>query len=430
MVIRVPALRAASAVSLFSLAFAAPCSAQFTAGDVYVASWANKVFKVDPATWTVTTFADATDGLAGPSALVWNEATDRLLVSSFSNSKLFSFDSAGTGTTLYTSTNGLSGPFGQNGLLTTVDGDLYLSNFTKQEILFFPVAGGPATVFADKNDGLKHADGLGFDRCKNLWVADRDGYDLWKVTPAGVATKFDTLKNQVMSIALRPNGDLYVACLYGDLFRYVGGDVTKKTLLLGFGQTLATPVIRFDLDYTKLYYTSSGLGNLLEVDPDTGVTTQRLANGSLGSPLGLEVTGVRRDIGFKPFGSGLAGTGGIMPSLHASGHPVIDHDVTLELRNFIGGGLATVITGDQEGSGPFHGGIGYVDLSHSPIFSTITLPGVAGVPGDGDLDITTTIANDPALDCIDFYVQVICVDLYQPAGFSPSNGLRVTTRSY
>ena len=99
-------------------ALAAPVRAQFVDGDLYVSSYASgsasMIYRVDPATWTVTTFADGSDGLIGVSASVLSPA-GTLLCSNYASSSVLEFDSAGNGAVLYDVSDGLSGPFGENG---------------------------------------------------------------------------------------------------------------------------------------------------------------------------------------------------------------------------------------------------------------------------------------------------------------------------
>ena len=123
-------------------ALAAPARAQFVDGDLYVSDLSSTIYRVDPATWTVTTFADSSDGLNGVSASALSPA-GTLLCSNYTSSTVLEFDSAGNAAALYDSSDGLNGPYGENGLAYSVNGDLYVSNFLNHEILRFP-AGGEA----------------------------------------------------------------------------------------------------------------------------------------------------------------------------------------------------------------------------------------------------------------------------------------------
>lgn len=421
------ALAAAAALAVLAPALAA----QFTPGDIYVASWKHTIYKVDPATWTVTTFADASDGLDGVSGLAWR-ADDVLLALSYSNDTVFSFDAAGVATAEWTALDGIDGPFGQNGLCTSVGGVTWIANWDGRELLVAQPGGAPS-VLTDATGGIAHPDGIAFMPNKVLLVANRDGRDVLKVATGGVAASFDTLPDQPMSIAMHPDGSIYVACLYGDVWKYADHDKKTRTKLVGFGRKLATPVIRFNLDYSKLLYTSSGKGNLLLIDPASGTTQEVLPAGSLGSPLGLEVVGGHADIGIHTFGHADAqpGTGDVVPSLDASGHPVFGSTTTLELRDFVGG--ATVYLGSGGESGPSTNGnvsLG-IDLNGPHTIAEIDVGGTPGVAGDGDLDVSETIANDPALDGVEWFFQAWCFDPTPAnAGVSLTNVLQITTRAH
>lgn len=425
------ALRRGTTILLATALGAAPAAAQWNEGDLLVASWKSTIHRVEPANWSVTTFADSTDGLDGVSALVELES-GALLASSYYNDTVFSFDSSGAATALWTATDGLSGPFGQNGLFATSRGAVYCANFDSQQILEFGGHGAPATVFADAADGVVHADGLDRDPCRRLFVANREGMNVLEILPDGTATVFDTLPDQPMAIALRPNGDLYVGCLYGDVWRYPGGDAGQRTKLLDFGRTLSTPVLRFSLDHSVLYFTSFGKGNLLVVDPDDGSYTEVLPAGALGTPLSIEVAGGHDDLGFLPHGSGTAGSGGFVPTLRASGHPVLLDTITFELRDGLGGARAALLIGPPSGDRPATGGASSsVSSPAMPVLTILPLrlQGATGVAGDGDLDVPIPVGDDPALDCVSFDLQMIGMDPAAAGGFSLSNLLRVTVRS-
>ncbi len=406
--------------------------AQFTPGDIYVASWKKTIYKVDPSTWTVSTFADQADGIDGVSGLIWHP-NDELLVLSYYNDTVFSFDSAGVATAKWTTANGINGPFGQNGLACTLGGLTYAANWDSRELLEIPLGGVPA-VLADSSDSIAHPDGFVAGPCKNLWLANRDGKNVLNVSPAGVVSVFDTLPDQPMSIAVHPDGSLYVACLYGDVYKYPNHAASLRQRLVTFGRKLATPVIRFNRDYTKLLFTSSGKGNLALIDPTTGTVTEVLPVGSLGAPLGLEVVGGHDDIGIHDYGHDQreSGTGDIYPSIDAAGNPVFGATTTLELRDFVGGGLVFVVTGESEKPTTQGNGTFFVDLTPGEYtVLQVTVGGTPGVAGDGDLDYTDDIGVDPALDCVEWYLQAYCDDpTPNNSGYSLSNALRLITRSF
>ncbi|MSP15932.1 MAG: hypothetical protein EXR73_04855 [Myxococcales bacterium] len=426
---RIVAAALSSAALLVAAAPAA--SAQFVPGDLYVSSWKKLIYKVDPNTWTVTTFADLNDGIDGVSGLAWHP-NDELLVASYYNDKVFSFDSAGVATTKWSAVDGLNGPFGQNALHVTVGGIVYVSNWDNQALLEIQPSLAP-TVFCDIADGIAHVDGVVSSAFKQLYLANRDGKNVLRVTIGGVATVFDTLPDQAMSIAMHPNGSIYVACLYGDIYRYTNHNAATRTLWVSNNRRLATPVLRFNHDYSKLYFTSSGKGNLIEIDPLTAAQAEVLPVGSLGIPLGMEFVGGHDDIGIYDYAynARVPGTGDVLPSLNGSGHPVFGFTFTLELRDFVGNGLVHLITAERERQEVLGHGTLYTDISGHFTITDIQLPGTPGLAGDGDLDYSDVIGTDPAIDGNEWWLQAYCDDpTPNNSGTSLSNPIKIVTRSY
>ncbi len=425
------ARRGALPLALLLMAtLARPAAAQFTPGHLFVSGWRKLIYKVDPATWTVTTFADQSDGIDGVSGMAWTPS-DQLLVASYYNDTVFSFDSAGTATTKWTAADGLNGPFGQNALAVSVGGTVWLGNWDARQVLEFQPAAA-ATVFCDAADGVAHADGLIQSPYRMTYVANRDGKNVLRVQPDGTVAVFDTLPDQPMAVAMHPDGSVYVACLYGDIYRYLDHSASRRSLWISNGRRLATPVLRFNLDYSQLYFTSSGKGNLVVIDPTTAAQTEVLPVGTFATPLGMEVVGGHDDIGLHDYGydGRIPGTGDVLPSMDCSGHPVSTFDLTLELRDFVGGGQVHLITAEREVETSYQGGTLYADVTGYHTITIITVGGTPGVGGDGDLDYTDTIGVDPAIDGKIWTLQAYCPDpTANNNGVSLSNAVQVVTRS-
>jgi hypothetical protein len=407
-------------------------AAQLVPGRLYVSGWKTSIWEVDPsdpANWTATLFADASDGLNGASALLCLP-TGELIESNYYDDKILSLDAAGTVTTKWDATQGLSKPFGQNGLATTLAGDVYVSNYGLQQVLLFPASGAAPTVLTDSSKGVVHADGIELDGNDRLMVANRDGMNVLQVLPNGTTRVFDTLPDMPMSIALRNNGDVYVGCFYGDVYLYPHGDAAARKVFLSFGRTLATPVLRFGLDYKHLYMTSSKKGNLLDVDPDTGKYVVVLKDGTFVSPLSIEVAGTRLDIGMGPYGRGVAGTGDLVPSIDAIGHPVSGYSTTLQIRDFVGGAIANLVVCGSPSSSAYKGGTALVQWNDLITILPIQLPGWFGVPGAGDLDWPVQIPSGSVFTDVTYYLQMFALDPQAPVGMSMSNGFRITFREF
>jgi len=233
-----------------------------------------------------------------------------------------------------------------------------------------------------------------------------------------------------MSIAVRDNGDVYVACYHGDIYRYTGGDPARRKLFLSFGRTLSTPVIRFDLDFGRLFLTSSNKGNLVSIDPDQATWTAVLPDGTFSSPVSLEVAGERRDVGLWRYGRGLAGKGGIVPTLDAKGHPVFGETLTLKLRDFIGGATATIVADFAGTHYPSLTGTPPLGLADDSWLIPVQLLGDPAIAGSGHANWSETVPADPALDGTVWRFTAFAPDPDARDGFSLTNSMRITFRSF
>jgi streptogramin lyase len=401
-------------------AFAAPARAQFVDGDLYVSSYSagntSTIYRVDPATWTVTTFADGSDGLSGLSASVLSPA-GTLLCSNHSNSTVLEFDSAGNGSLLYDSSNGINGPFGENGLLYDAIGDLYVSNFAASQILRFPAGGGSSTVFADSADGIVEPDGLAFAANGDLYVANRGTHDVLVIDPSGTATVFDTLPAEPLSIVIRSNGDIYVATFtVPSIYRYPGGDAAQRVLLADFPNNKSNPALQVSLDESVLYFTSGGTGNLIEVDPDTGAQNVVIAAGTLGTSVAITVIGKRHTASWANYGAGLSGTHGV-PFFTSQQDPVLGTSITLDVGNSWGQPTTGILVlGFQQAS--LHTGLGSDLLLIPALLVPISF-------SYGSDSFSGTLPNDPALVGFALDLQAVEADPGAVKGVSFTEGLEL-----
>src|SRR5262245_10672327 len=183
--------------------------AQFQEGHIFVGSFDGVIYEIDPVTFQVTTFADASDGLSGTSAVALTRR-GTLLASNYNTSQVIEFDSGGTGTVVLDASDGLSGPFGENGIALDQAGRVYVANYDPQNILQFQSDYTGGTVFADTSDGVIKPDGLAFLASGDLIVANRGGGGtVLRVAPDGSTTVFDTIPGEdCFSAAVRNNGDI------------------------------------------------------------------------------------------------------------------------------------------------------------------------------------------------------------------------------
>jgi streptogramin lyase len=402
--------------------------AQFQQGRLYVATWGSYIYEVDPVAATATKFADFNDGLNGATSAVF-AGPDTLLVSNYWTDEVFSFDGTAAHTVLLGPANGISQPFGRNGLLFDPEGDLYVNNYGKDVILRVPAVGGSPVVIADANDGLSDVFSLAWHHDGSMLIANFIAAEILRLAPDGMVTSFDKLPGSDFpySIEVRNDGDVYVICLTGNLYRYAGGDPANRTLLMAYPGHAATMAIEFNLDHSALFLSGIASGDLHSVDPDTGVTTPLLAAGTLtGGVEDMVVYGPSCGPRFSQFGAGIAGAGGITPTLDGSGLAVPGGTITLHFRDFVGGAPSLLLVGAAAAKLPGLGGTLHVAPGGAGFLAVgLRMPGALGVPGAGDLDVSNTIVLPPSLACQHLYLQQLALDPAASSGISMTAGLDI-----
>jgi streptogramin lyase len=399
---------------------APPARAQFVTGDLYVTDGTNyRIYRVEPGSWNITTFADYADGdyLNLPSATLFTPY-GTLLCSNCGDRDVVEFDSQGNSTVYENSHAWLVGPFGENGLAYDAAGDLYVSDYLANAIVRRPADGGTPYRFADWSDGIVYPDGLAFAANGDLYVANRDAFEVLKIDPAGNATVFDTLPANPYSIVIRGNGDIYVAT-YGSppaIYRYPGGDAAQRVMHADFSNNSGNVALQLSLDGTKLYFTSNGTGDLWEVDADTGAKTEVIAADQLPGALAITVIGARNSASWANYGAGLAGTLGV-PPFTSQQAPVLGTTITLDLGNSLGQPTSGfLILGFQKAN--LHTGLGADLLVIPALLIPVTF-------SSGAVSFTGTLPNDPALYGLELDLQAIEADPGAVEGFSFTQGLEL-----
>jgi hypothetical protein len=216
---------------------------------------------------------------------------------------------------------------------------------------------------------------------------------------------------------------VYASGYAGNVYRYPGGNPGARTVLTNVGGGTHCP-LAFDPRQTMLYAGSGANGALYVVNPDTGALT--LVATGLGPITAMTVIG---NVGFpghiNEFGQGLAGAGGIVPALHGQGHASPGGTITLGIRDFVGGAQGALMFGLAKGNQNGFGGKIYVSFAAPFFFITLGLPGTPGVPGAGDLDITSYIPNSPLLGGLSLYFQHLARDTAAVQDVALTNGLEV-----
>jgi len=133
------------------------------------------------------------------------------------------------------------------------------------------------------------------------------------------------------------------------------------------------------------------------------------------------------DGNFTTYGSGTAGTGGRVPAAALSGSPQLDGDVILSLSNGRGAAPVLLIVGFARATIPFAGG--QLLVATPWIEVAAALDGTPGVAGDGDLAVTDTVPDDPALIGLVVDVQALVADPAAQKKLALSNGAELTIGS-
>lgn len=127
--------------------------------------------------------------------------------------------------------------------------------------------------------------------------------------------------------------------------------------------------------------------------------------------------------GWMPYGPGLAGTGGFVPTLTGLGYPMVDGLFGLSIAEGLGGATAQIFVGLAAAATPFKGGTFLVD---SPVLqATLALGGTPGAAGVGSLVLPAALPADPLLEGLQLFLQVGLADAGAVRGAALSNGLRM-----
>lgn len=123
------------------------------------------------------------------------------------------------------------------------------------------------------------------------------------------------------------------------------------------------------------------------------------------------------------YGDGLAGTGGIKPSLTATGCPNVGDVFTIGVGQVVGGASGLLFVGLNPASLPLAGGT----LLTFPIVLSLplTMGGTAGEAGAGSIAFPVLL-SDPALVGFTFRLQGAFADPAAIQGASLTNGLQIT----
>ncbi len=122
------------------------------------------------------------------------------------------------------------------------------------------------------------------------------------------------------------------------------------------------------------------------------------------------------------YGAGLAGSGGAVPALSASGCPDLGAAISVQVSDGLGGAPALLLVGGEADALPKWGGTVLV----APLLSLpLVLDGPAGVAGAGDANLAGGVPDDAALVGVAVFLQVLVADAGAPADVALSGGLQL-----
>lgn len=123
-----------------------------------------------------------------------------------------------------------------------------------------------------------------------------------------------------------------------------------------------------------------------------------------------------------PYGTGLAGLGGVVPTIGAVGCPDRNTPWSLSINAAAGGTFGLLALGDGPANVPaFGGSLLIFPIAASFVFAT---SGVPGQPGIGSYNLPLLL-TDPALVGVSLWFQAAVLDAAAVEGFALTNGLQV-----
>jgi hypothetical protein len=163
---------------------------------------------------------------------------------------------------------------------------------------------------------------------------------------------------------------------------------------------------------------TSGAGTTL---PIVGTVSAAGSSGETASLFAVDASACEG--GWLPYGAGLAGAGGFVPTLTGGGCPQIGGAFSLQLAQGVGGAGGLLFIGVSAASLPLKGGtflVGGVVLQLG-----LALGGGAGVPGAGSLTLPAALPADPLLQGVQVFLQAGFSDAAAVHDVSLTNGLRM-----
>jgi len=415
-----------AALALALCVLSVPTLAHFVDGQVWLIDFdQERVYRINPDTGIVNISLDASDGLKNPGGMGFTGDDWQMLVANYADDTVLKINGGLFSQVVLDSSDGIAGPLGGNAIIYGPDGSVYISNSKNSTILKFDEDLISSTVVMDAADGLSVGAAMVFTPDGDLLVANRGGGgEIFRVDGAGVVTTYATFAtNDPTAMAIRKNGDIYVATLNGDVHRMIGGNPGNTVLLGNFGAGgNSHQSLGLTENHTLLYHVNSVDGIFRSIHPVTGAATTVAT--VPGNPNSMVVLGSHYPFGsFTEHGTKKAGTGFFVPRMSGVGEPRLGALTTIQMHDFVGGAPLFIFVSPFWDLTEIYGGEIHVGLGPGLLIFELGAPGTPGVGGEGDLDIPFLIPNAPGLVGAKLHMQTLGVDAGASEGVSFSNRL-------
>ncbi len=275
-------------ILLVIMAGAQTAKGQFIPGHVYVSDFGPKpcyvgnpalpndrIWDFDPATGQVSLFAEVSDALCGGmTGLAFTPAGAALRASMEFHSLILEFDGNANPVIALDGNDGIAGPGGTNNIAYDDFGNFFVVNADSGTILRFAPDDGPADVLADLDDFVISPGAIAtFPNGDLLYANGLSAQILFRITPSGMVTVFDTLPQPglIWSVEISTSGEVFAldGAFGGRLFRYPGGNAGARELFVqGFIDGSSASSIALSGDQSLMYVANEG--NLQSVDLSSG----------------------------------------------------------------------------------------------------------------------------------------------------------------
>lgn len=288
---------------------------------------------------------------------------------------------------------------------------------------------GTQSIYADAtttNGLLTGPDGFAFAPNGDMYVANLVGDTLIKIDPQGNASLFSASSNisEPGGLVIDNSGNLFVA-MYGNskLMRYRIDTGEEELFAFDFAKMKSPSDLKLSRSGGLIVSTRNS--NILRIHPDRSIDVL-FHDDTFGDIVGVSSPedAILCSGKFESYGTGVAGTGGVVPELRALFSPCPGQEIAMELNHFLGGSTAYFFVGFGAASYKTLGGTVLVDIALPNFMVPIPMPGTGA--GEGNITLPFTVPNQANLVGLSLYFQALGADPGAQFGVSFSNGLHET----